>query len=474
MPDPELSDMSPKEFREWGHRAIDWIADYFENLETTPVLPNVTPGSIRAQIPDAPPETSEPMDAIFRDLNDVILPGVTHWNSPNFFAYFSSTSSGPGILGELFMAALNNNAMIWKTSPSGTELEEAVLDWLRQMLGLSPDFTGVIYDTASVSTFHALAAARATISERDVGEDGLAGPGAPRLRMYTSEQAHSSVEKAGIALGLGRKGVAKIGVDHEFKMDPAALEAAIERDKTDGWRPFAVSATVGTTSTTSIDPTEAIAEVCERHGLWLHVDAAYAGAAAILPEKRDILAGCDRADSFVVNPHKWLFTPIDFSALYCRRPDVLKRAFSITPEYLKTPEDETVTNYMDYGIQLGRRFRALKLWMVVRYFGVEGLRNRIREHIRLAGMFASSVAEAARFELMAPVPFGTVCFRLKGSNEANEQLIERVNANRTIFLSHTKLNGRFTLRFSVGNLRTRESHVRAAWEQIQSVAAELQ
>ncbi len=470
MTDPNPTDMSPEEFRQWGHRAIDWIAEYMEKPEAYPVLSAVEPGSVRAQLPKVPPESGEGMEAIFADIERVILPGITHWNHPDFFAYFAISGSGPGVLGELFTAAFNVNAMLWKTSPSATELEELVLDWLRQMLGLGPEFMGVVYDTASISTFHAIAAAREAIEERNVSEDGIAGPDAPRLRLYTSEHAHSSVEKAGLAIGLGRRGVVKIGVDSDFRMDPAQLEAAITRDRADGWRPFCVSATVGTTSTTSVDPVPAIADIAERYGLWLHVDAAYAGAAAILPERQDILNGCDRADSFVMNPHKWMFTPIDFSAFYCRRPDVLKRAFSLTPEYLKTSEDDRVTNYMDYGIQLGRRFRALKFWMVVRYFGVEGLRQRIRNHIRMGQEFASWIEENPIFELAAPAPFSTVCFRMTGSDEANERLLERINTSRTAFLSHTKLDGRFTLRFTVGNLRTTDAHVRAAWDVIQAAA----
>ena len=473
MTDPKTADMSPEEFRQWGHHMIDWIAEYMEKPEAHAVLSEVEPGFIRAQLPATPPKSGEGMEAIFADIERVILPGITHWNHPDFFAYFAITGSGPGILGELLTAAFNVNAMLWKTSPSATELEELVLDWLRQMLGLPPEFMGVVYDTASISTFHAVAAAREAIEERDVSEEGIAGPGAPRLRLYTSEHAHSSVEKAGLAIGLGRQGVVKIGVDANFRMDPVALEEEIERDRAEGWRPFCVSATVGTTSTTSIDPVPAIADVCERHGLWLHVDAAYAGAAAILPERRDILAGCDRADSFVMNPHKWMFTPIDFSAFYCRRPDVLKRAFSLTPEYLKTSEGDSVTNYMDYGIQLGRRFRALKFWMVVRFFGVDGLRERIRNHIRMGQEFASWIEGSLDFELAAPAPFSTVCFRMVGSDEDNERLLERINASGTAFLSHTKLDGRYTIRFTVGNIRTTDEHVRAAWNLIQSTASKM-
>lgn len=462
--------MNPSEFREWGYRFVDWIADYLAHPERYPVFSRVEPGFVRRQLPASPPLKGEPMEAMLRDFNDIIMPGITHWNHPAFFAYFAVTGSGPGILGELLSAALNVNGMVWRTSPAFTELEEQVLDWLRQMMGLPPAFKGIVYDTASTSTFHAFVAARQAIAERDVSELGASGPDAPRLRLYTSAQANLSVERAAIALGLGRRGVVKIGVDSQFRMNPAILEAAIEKDIREGWRPFCVSATVGTTSTTSIDPIPAIAEICERHKLWLHVDAAYAGAAAILPELRFILEGCDRADSFVVNPHKWLFTPIDFSAFYCRRPEVLKQAFSVTPEYLETSEGETVTNYMDYGIPLGRRFRSLKFWMVVRYFGVEGLQDRIREHIRLAKLFGSWVNENPEFELVAPIPFSTVCFRLKDSDDANRSLMDRANASGKIFISHTRLNDRLTLRFTVGNLRTTEEHVRAAWDVIRQTA----
>lgn len=454
------------EFQEWGHHFIDWIADYLGHPERYPVLSQVTPGSIRAQLSPKPPVSGERMEAIYRDLEKVIVPGITHWNHPAFFAYFAITGSGPGILGELLSAAFNVNAMLWRTSPAATELEEVVLDWLRQMLGLPADFKGIVYDTASISTFHALAAARQAIPERDFGQRGMAGPDAPRLRLYASEQAHSSVEKAAMAVGLGRDGVCKIPTDDQFRMDARALEAAIERDRREAWRPFCVSATVGTTSTTSIDPIRAIAGICRKYQLWLHVDAAYGGSAAILPEMRFVLDGCDLADSFVVNPHKWLFTPVDFSAFYCRQPDILKRAFSLTPEYLKTGEGDAVTNYMDYGIQLGRRFRALKFWMVVRYFGVEGLQARIREHIRLGKLFASWVEANPDFELMAPVLFSTVCFRQKGDDARNQALLDAVNVSGKAFLSQTRLRDRLTIRFTVGNLRTTEEHVRMAWDLI--------
>jgi aromatic-L-amino-acid decarboxylase len=462
-------DMSPEEFRQWGHTFVDWIAEYLAHPERYPVLAQVRPGSIRSRLPTNPPQTGESVEAMLHDIEQIIVPGITHWNHPAFFAYFAVTGSGPGILGELMSAAFNVNGMLWRTSPAFTELEEHVLDWLRQMLALPADFMGIVYDTASTSTFHALAAARQAVSERDVSEHGIAGPDAPRLRMYTSTQAHSSVDKAAMAIGIGRRGIAKIPVDSKFRMDPSALESSIRKDVLDGWRPFCVSATIGTTSTTSVDPVAQIAEVCRRYGLWLHVDAAYAGAAAILPEMRWILDGCENADSFVMNPHKWLFTPIDFSAFYCRRPEVLKRAFSLTPEYLKTADGDNVTNYMDYGIQLGRRFRSLKFWMVVRYFGVEGLQARIREHIRLGKLFASLVAADDRFEVVAPVAFSTVCFRLKADDAANQQIIDRVNSSGKIFISHTRLNDQLVLRFAVGNLRTTEDHVRMAWNLIREI-----
>ena len=458
--------MTPEEFKKWGYRYVDWIADYLSHPERHAVLSKVKPGDIRKQLSQAPPEAPESFESILQDLDRIIVPGLTHWNHPSFLAYFPTTGSEPGILGEMVTAALNVNGMLWRTAPAATELEEHVLNWLRQMIGLSDSFNGMICDTASMSTFHALAAARegvAGISGHSVRDDGICGPGSPVLRIYASEQAHSSVEKSAMALGIGRRGLEKIGTDSEFRMDVQALESAIATDLLEGVRPFAVVATVGTTSTTSIDPVPRIAEVCEKHQLWLHVDAAYAGAAAILPEQRHILEGCDRADSFVVNPHKWLLTPMDLSAFYCRRPEMLRRAFSLTPEYLKTAEGDSVTNGMDYTLQLGRRFRALKFWMIVRHYGVEGLRAVIREHIRLARMFVSLVEKDSRFEVVAPAPFSTVCFRLKAGDAENQAMVDRVNATGKTFISHTILNGKLTARLAIGNARTSEEHVRAAW-----------
>jgi aromatic-L-amino-acid/L-tryptophan decarboxylase len=461
---PPLGDMGAEEFRRHGHELIDWVADYLTNAETYPVLAQVRPGELRAQLPNAPPERGEAMEEIVSDVGRLVVPALTHWNHPSFFAYFATSASGPGILGELLAAAFDAKAMLWRTSPASTELEEVALDWLRQLMGLPAEFGGVIYDTASVATMHAVAAAREALNLR-VREDGMSGRAdLPLLRLYASEQSHSSVEKALIALGLGQRALVKIPADADFRMDASALARAVEEDRQNGVLPFCVVATVGTTSTTSIDPVPEIADVCERHGLWLHVDAAYAGSAAVVPELRHILDGCERADSLVTNPHKWLFTPFDLSALYSRRLDVLRRAFTLTPEYLRTSESAEVRNGSDYGVQLGRRFRALKLWMVLRYFGREGLAARLREHCRLARLFASWVEASDDWELLAPVPLSVVCFRARVADEVNEALMNAANAGGEIFLSHTKLGGVFTLRLAVGNIRTTEAHVRRAWE----------
>jgi aromatic-L-amino-acid decarboxylase len=461
--------MTPDEFKQWGHRFVDWMADYLSQPDRHAVLSRVKPGDIRKQLPAAPPEHPESFELVFQDLDRIIVPGLTHWNHPSFLAYFPNTGSEPGIFGEMLTAAFNVNGMLWRTSPAATELEEHVLDWLRQMMGLPDSFMGMICDTASMATFHALAAARERVGAntgRSVRDDGICGPGTPVLRIYASEQAHSSVEKSAMALGIGRRGLVKVGTDPEYRMDVAALESAIQRDRREGVRPFAVVATVGTTSTTSVDPVGRIADVCEKHGLWLHVDAAYAGSAAIIPELRYVLEGCDRADSFVANPHKWLLTPMDLSAFYCRRPEMLKRAFSLTPDYLKTPEGDAVTNMMDYTLQLGRRFRSLKLWMIIRHYGVEGLRSVIREHIRLAALFADLVKSDARFEVVAPVLFSTVCFRLKAGDGETQAMIDRVNASGKVFISHTTLGGKVIARLAIGNARTKEEHIRGAWDVI--------
>jgi aromatic-L-amino-acid decarboxylase len=477
-----MADMNSDDFRKYGKQLIDWLADYLDHPDRYPVLSRVRPGEIKLQLPAAPPSQPESFDAIIDDFDHLIMPGITHWNHPAFFAYFGITGSMPGILGELLSAGLNVNAMLWRTSPSATELEEVVLSWLRQMVGLPESFEGVIMDTASISSLVAVAAAREASGLR-IREEGMAGRSdLPRLTMYTSEQSHSSIEKAGIVLGIGQQNIRKIEVDAEFRMKPDRLAAAIEADRRAGSVPFFACATVGTTSTTSIDPVPAIADICEREAIWLHVDGAYGGNAAIVPELRYVLQGADRADSIVINPHKWLFTPIDFSAFYTRQVDTLKRAFSILPEYLRTAEGDAnaVKNYMDYGVQLGRRFRALKFWFIVRTFGVEGLIERIREHIRLAKLFASWIYDSPDWEVAAPVPFSTVCFRACPRhvpevmwNELNERLMEAVNATGEVFLSHTKLNGRYIIRLAIGNIRTEESHVKRAWELLNAECARL-
>ena len=471
-----LHDMPLEEFRRAGYQLVDWIVEHFRQIDQVPVLPKVAPGDIKALLPANPPNTGEAMENILADIDRVIMPGITHWNHPNFFAYFSITGSGPGILGELLSAALNVNGMLWKTSPAATEVEQVVLDWLRQMLDLPANFWGIIYDTASVSSMHAIAAAREQLKELYVREKGMAGrPDLPRLRLYTSAQAHSSIEKAAITLGIGLENVRKIPVDSEFRMVPQLLEEAIREDRKAGWQPFCVVATVGTTSTTSIDPVPEIVRICQRENLWLHVDAAYGGSAAVVPEMRHVLAGCEEADSIVVNPHKWLFVPIDLSAFYTRKPHILKRAFSLVAEYLRTDADSQVENLMDYGIQLGRRFRALKLWFVIRYFGTEGIVNRIRFHLSLAQKMANWIDQHPHFRRMAPTPFSTICFRAEPAeltnreelNRFNELLLEKINAQRKIFLSHTKLNDNYVLRMAIGNLRTSETHLEAAWKLIQ-------
>jgi aromatic-L-amino-acid decarboxylase len=474
---PSTGDMSAEEFRRVGHEIVDWIANYFEHIEALPVLAQIEPGDLKAQLPTSAPENGESMEAILADVDRLIVPALTHWSHPSFFAYFATSTSAPGIFGELLSAAFDVKSMLWRTSPASTELEEVVLDWLRQMIGLDTGMSGFIYDTASVSSMHAIAAAREGVEMR-IREEGMSGrKDLPLLRVYASEQAHSSIDKGIITLGLGQRSLRKIPTDRDFRMDPNALAEAIDEDKRNGFLPFCVVATVGTTSTSSIDPVPGIVEICEQHTMWLHVDAAYGGSAAIVPEMRHILDGCGRADSLVLNPHKWLFTPFDLSVLYCRHMDLLRRAFSLVPEYLRTPEQEKVRSGSDYGVQLGRRFRALKLWMIIRYFGTAGLAARIREHCRLARLLASWMEESKDWELMAPMPFALVCFRAcpsaadepeevraKRLDVLNEAIMHGVNATGKALLSHTKLNHKLTLRLSIGNIRTTERHVRQVWE----------
>jgi len=463
-----FGDMDPEAFRREAHRVSDWIADYLADSRRYPVLSQIAPGDIVRVLPESAPLAGESFDAIFADFERIIMPGITHWNHPGFFAYFSITGSAPGILAEFLSAALNVQAMLWRTSPAATELEQVTLAWLRKLVHLPDDYEGVIYDTASVSTLHALAAARERVAP-NVRAQGLNG----RYRVYCSDQTHSSIDKAVILLGLGHDSLRKIPSDSDFKMQVPALATAIREDRAAGITPLAVVATVGTTSSTSIDPVASISGVCTQEQVWLHVDAAYAGVAAMVPGYEHILAGADAADSVVLNPHKWLFTPFDLSVLYTRHMDLLRAAFSLTPEYLQTTEVSPVRNLMDTGVQLGRRFRALKLWMVLRHFGAEGLQARLSEHMRLARLFAGWVDSSADFERLAPVPFSVVCFRsipaALASDEAaldahNEQLLDSLNRTGSVFLSHTRLAGRYCLRLAIGNLHTTERHVAEAWQ----------
>ena len=473
--------MDPETFRREAHRVADWIADYLADPSTYPVLARVAPGDVRKQLPAEAPQNGESFDAIFSDFEKVILPGITHWNHPGFFAYFSITASGPGVLAEFLAAALNQQAMLWRTSPSATELEEVVLRWLQRLMHLPDEFEGVIYDTASISTLHALAAARQR-AVPGIRERGMAGrEDLGRFRVYCSDQTHSSIDKSVILLGLGHESLQKIPTDADFRMRVDALRAAIAADRATGITPLAVVATIGSTSTTSVDPLREIAAICSHERIWLHVDAAYAGVAAMVPGFEHLLDGVATADSLVVNPHKWLFTPFDLSVLYCRPMDVIRDAFSLVPEYLRTTDPSGIRNLMDTGIQLGRRFRALKLWMVMRHFGAEGLRARLAEHMRLARLFASWIEASDDFELLAPVPFSVVCFRWKPKeahtdvklDEGNERLLEAINRTGETFMSHTRLDNKFAIRLAVGNLHTTEVHVDRAWKLIREHAKDL-
>ena len=468
MAEQQLGDMPADEFRRHGYAVVDWIADYFERIEEFPVLSQIEPGSLKEALPATAPEKGEDFDAVLEDVDRLILPAVTHWNHPNFHGLFSTSTSSVGVFGEMLTAAFDMKAMLWRTSPASTELEDVVLDWLRQMMSLPDEFEGIIYDTASVSTMHAIAAARERVN-LSIRQKGMSGrDDLPLLRVYCSEHVHSSIDKACITLGLGVESLRKIECNERFEMIPERLADSIEEDIEAGFVPICVIPTIGTTSTSSIDPVNAIADVCEKFGIWLHVDTAYAGPAAIVPEMQHYFKGCERADSIVVNPHKWLFTPFDLSVLYSSDLGMLKQAFSLVAEYLKTSDTGQVKNGMDYGIQLGRRFRALKLWFVIRYFGRAGLIARIREHCRLAQLFAAWVESSADFELMAPVPFALVCFRacpagVDDIDGLNERIMNAINASGKAYLSHTKLDGKYTLRLSVGSIRVEQRHLRNVW-----------
>jgi aromatic-L-amino-acid decarboxylase len=467
--------MKKEDFRSAGYQFVDWIADYFENIEKYPVLAKVEPGDIKNMIPAVPPARGEALEEIFRDFESKILPGITHWQHPGWFAYFPANNSPASVLGELLTAGLGVQGMVWQTSPAAAELEEVVLDWLRQMIGLPPGFSGVIQDTASTATLCALLSARERATGFEANESGLGRP----LVVYGSEEAHSSVDKGVRIAGFGKRNYRRIPTDDRFALIPEKLDEAISRDREAGLVPACVVATAGTTSSGAVDPLRAVGEICGKHGVWFHVDAAWAGTAAILPEKRWVLDGAELADSLVFNPHKWMLTNFDCSAYFVRDPGTLIRTFEIHPEYLRTGVDAKVKNYRDWGIQLGRRFRALKLWFVVRSYGVEGLQAMVREHIRLAGLFKDFVESDGRFELLAPVDLGLVCFRLRDGrdetelNELNRRFLERINAAGPIFLTHTTLRGRYTIRFVVGQRTTEERHVRGAWDLIAAAAAEV-
>lgn len=468
--------MNDPGFRDQFDRVADWIDGYLRDARRYPVLSRNAPGDLVAALPERAPEGPEPFDAILADFERLIVPGITHWNHPRFFAYFSISAAPVTVLAEALAAALDVNAMLWRTSPAATELEDVVLGWLRAMLGLPGTFAGIVYDTASISGFTALAAARESLGLA-IRERGMAGrDDVPRLRVYLTEHTHSHIEKAAIALGVGRENVVRIPVDAAFRMRPDALALAIDADLAAGMRPVCAVATVGTTSTTSCDPVEALRAVTAERGVWLHVDAAYAGPAAILPEFRYLLDAAHGADSLVVNPHKWLFVPIDLSVLYVRDPELLRRTFSLVPDYLITPETG-VRNYMDYGLQLGRRFRALKLWFAIRTYGVRGLQARLREHIALAQEFAGWVAAAPGWEIAAPHPLSVVCFRRAspGDEDAaadarNDAILTAVNADGRVFISATKLHGRTVLRLAIGNERTTREDVALAWTILRAAA----
>ncbi len=468
--------MDKETFRRHGYEFIDWVADYFEEVEKYPVRSTVKPGEIRAALPEKPPPSGEPMDNIFNDFREIILPGITHWQHPGWFAYFPANNSPASVLAELLTAGIGAQCMVWQTSPAATELEEVVMRWLGSMIGLPETMSGVIQDTASTATLCALLTAREKATGFESNRSGLRLP----LCVYTSEEGHSSIDKDIKIAGYGLDYLRHIPTDRNFAMIPGELEKAIEKDRAEGLKPACVIGTIGTTSSTAVDPLAEIGPICRRHGLWFHVDAAYGGTAALLEEKKQLLAGSEYFDTFVFNPHKWMLTNFDCSAYFVRDEEALVRTFEIHPEYLKTGRDSEVKNYRDWGIQLGRRFRALKLWFVIRSYGVEGLKEMVREHIRLANLFKGWVEEDDRFELMAPVQFSLVCFRFKkdGLNEReldalNADLLEKVNRSGKVFLTHTSLKGRYALRMAIGQRTTQERHVRDAWALIIDTAGQL-
>jgi aromatic-L-amino-acid decarboxylase len=471
--------MTPEAFRTYGHELVDWMADYMAGVEKLPVKPDLQPRAIIGQLPASPPDGPEPFPRIFEDFRSIILPGMTHWQHPSFFAYFPANSSPPSVLGEMLTATLGAQCMSWATSPAATELEERVMEWLRSMIGLPPGFTGVIQDTASTATLCAILTAREQRSAYAINERGYAAD--THYTVYCSSEAHSSVEKAVKIAGIGKDNLRKIQVDGAYAMDPSALEAAILADIRQGYTPLCAVAAIGTTGSTALDPVRAIAAICRRHTIWLHCDAAFAGNALILPECRWIADGIEAADSIVFNPHKWMLTNFDCSAYFVRDPGALVRTFEILPEYLKTPEGDRVNNYRDWGIQLGRRFRALKLWFVIRSYGVSGLQAVLRNHIAMAQALVATMRSTSDFEVLAPAPLNVICFRYAPPSVAdpaaldalNVRLHALLNADGKMFLTHTKLSGRYTLRLVIGQTGVRQEHVDAAWQRIVSLARSL-
>ena len=471
--------MNTYDFRKHAHEFVDWMADYFEDLEKYPVKSQVKPGEILDQLPDSPPEKGESIKQIFEDFQKIILPGMTHWQSPNYFAYFTANSSYPSVLAEMLTATLAAQCMVWETSPAAAELEEKVMDWLKEMLDLPAEWQGVIQDTASTATLVALLTAREKYSDYEVNEKGFENH--DNFRIYTSTEAHSSIEKAVKIAGFGKKSLVKIEVDDSLAMKPDMLRKAVESDIELGLKPLCVVVAMGSTGTLAIDPLHNISIICEEHNIWLHVDAAFAGTALVLPENRWMSIGIEKVDSFVFNPHKWMFTNFDCSAYYVKDKEALIRTFEILPEYLKTKTRGEVNDYRDWGIQLGRRFRALKLWFVLRNFGVAGIRDKVDFHISLAKKLADEIKSHKDFELMEPQHPNVVCFRYRPDwigdtiniNAYNEKLNRKLNETGKIYLTHTKVNGIYTLRMVVAQTYVTEEHVFKAWDLIRETAKKL-
>lgn len=470
--------LNAEDFRKEAHRLVDWMAGYMENVEDYPVLSQVKPGAIKSQIPAEYPKAAEPFEQIFQEFEQIIMPGMTHWESPNFFAYFPANKSRESILAEMLTATLGAQCMSWLTSPAATELEESMMEWLRDMKGLPKSWTGVIQSTASEATLAALLSAREKASGFGINRTGFTGT--EKFTVYCSEQAHSSIDKAVMIAGMGTQQLRKIPTDENYALKPTLLKAQIEKDKAEGYQPLFLSAALGTTGSTAIDPLEAIGEICEQENIWFHVDAAYSGTALLLPEMRWMAKGVEKADSYVFNPHKWMFTNFDCSAYFVKEPEYLVNTFAITPEYLKTKNDQQVNNFRDWGIPLGRRFRALKLWFVLRSFGQEGLQQKIRHHLTLTQELLQELEAHPDYEMLAPVPVNLLCFRYhphgvpeEKLNALNEKIMDTLNASGKIFLTHTKLDGKFTLRMVIAHPEVTEQHVQKAWKLIRETAAQV-